>query len=137
METSRTNWLAFFLLATFGLIIVLVLSTVVFNSAKQTTQTPVKVAQASFPGKVTITKDGFFPATISVKKGSSVTWVNQDSKVHRVASDPYPTHSLLPTLDSGDLSTQDTYSFTYEKAGKFTYHDENNPLTIKGEVDVQ
>ena len=136
MELSKTNWPAVLLVAFFGVVVTLVLLIVIFESS-QKPKSNSTAKQQSLSGSVTISKSGFSPATISVKKGATVTWVNQDSKIHRVASDPHPSHTLLPTLDSDDLANGDTYTFTFEKTGKFTYHDENNPLTIRGEVDVQ
>ena len=87
---------------------------------------------------VRITSSGFEPATIIVKKGDSLRFVNQDQKVHRIVSDPHPTHALLPGFDSIEpLEQAESYSFIFEKTGTFTYHDELNPLTLKGTVVVQ
>src|SRR3990167_9423379 len=49
---------------------------------------------------VTISKNGFVPATLSIKKSQTVEWVNNDDVPHRVASNPHPTHTGLPGFDS-------------------------------------
>lgn len=87
---------------------------------------------------VTITDQGFSPSTIKVKKGTQVTFTNLDTKLHRVASDPYPTHSTLPGFDSVEpLNVNDSYSYIFEKSGTFTYQDYLNPYKIKGTVIVE
>lgn len=93
---------------------------------------PVPTAQ------ITITAQGFVPQTILVKKGSTLNWTNRDNKPRQIASDPHPTHSLLPLLGRGKiLSAGSSYTFTFEKVGTFTYHDEENPLKLKGVVIVK
>ncbi len=49
---------------------------------------------------VLIENNEFVPAILTVKKGTTVTWTNKDQAEHWVVSDPHPTHSDLPDLDS-------------------------------------
>lgn len=88
--------------------------------------------------KIEITKDGFLPATLTVPKGTKVTWTNKDKAVHRVASNPHPTHEGLKGLDSKDVIGIEggTYSFNFDKPGTYTYHDHLNPTT-NGTVVVE
>lgn len=87
---------------------------------------------------IVITKDGFSPATVRVQKGTTVTWTNQDDSPHQVTSDPHPTHEALPGLDSEEaLAKGDSFSFTFEQPGTFTYHDHLNPLKLLGTVIVE
>lgn len=89
-------------------------------------------------GEVVISKAGFTPEVILVKKGTSVTWINKDSLPHQVTTDPYPTNDGLPGFDSGEpLMTRDSYTFTFEKVGKFTYHDNLNPRSFQGTIIVE
>jgi plastocyanin len=55
----------------------------------------------------------FAPATITVKAGTTVTWVNLDQEPHTVFSD-------AGLFRSSALDTKDRFSFKFEKAG--TYH---------------
>jgi plastocyanin len=88
--------------------------------------------------EVTITSTGFNPATISVAKGTTVTWKNADNARHQVASEPYPSHSNLEGLFSIEpLNTGDTYSYTFNEAGTFNYLDQLNPYKVKGVVIVK
>jgi plastocyanin len=87
---------------------------------------------------VSISDTGFTPATLTIKKGTTVTWTNTDQKPHRVAADPYPDKSSLPDLDSADpLQQNDAYSYTFDTAGKYTYTDYLNPLKLHGTIVVE
>lgn len=88
--------------------------------------------------QVTITAQGFVPQTILVKKGSTLNWTNRDNKPHQVASNPHPTHTLLPVLGQGKLlPAGSSFTLTFDRTGTFTYHDEQNPLKFKGVVIVK
>jgi plastocyanin len=55
----------------------------------------------------------FTPASITVKAGATVTWVNLDDEPHTVFSD-------AGLFRSSALDTRERFSFKFEKAG--TYH---------------
>lgn len=57
----------------------------------------------------------FSPKEVTIKKGTTVTWTNQDSAVHTVTSD-------TPLFDSGDLAKGKSFSYTFSTAGTFAYH---------------
>lgn len=67
--------------------------------------------------KVTITNFAFSPASITVKKGTTVTWTNQDSTAHTVTENDGKTGPNSGTLENGK-----SYSFTYDSVGTFSYH---------------
>lgn len=78
--------------------------------------------------KVSITKDGFEPSTITVKKGTVVEWTSADeSTSHVVAANPYPSHTDLPELVSPQLGSGAVYRFTFNETGTFKYHDDLKP----------
>ena len=89
-------------------------------------------------GKVAITSSGFVPATITIKAGDTVTWTNQDSAQHQIATDPYPTEDALASFKAAVPTAQNlTYSYKFTKAGTYTYHDHLNPLKFKATVIVK
>jgi len=89
-------------------------------------------------GKVAITSSGFVPATITIKAGDTVTWTNQDSSQHQVATDPYPTEDALAGFKAEIPTAQNlTYSYKFTKVGTYTYHDHLNPLKFKATVIVK
>jgi plastocyanin len=66
--------------------------------------------------QVVITNFKIAPMTITVRKGTKVTWTNKDSVAHTVTAD------TMPGPDSGKITGGATYSYTYTKTGTFTYY---------------
>jgi len=88
---------------------------------KTATTTPATQTTQSGSEKVTVNRvnisDFAFSASkLTIKKGSSVTWVNKDSAAHTVTSD---TGSVL---DSDTLRKDQTYTVTFNSVGTFAYH---------------
>lgn len=80
------------------------------------------------PITVTYTDDGFTPGTVTINSGETVKWVNQSSKPMWVASNPHPVHTDYAGLDELKSATKDeTYSFTFTKAGTWKYHNHKAP----------
>ena len=77
---------------------------------------------------------GFNPTTITIKVGTTVTWTNTTSAPHTVTSDDGKTFDSginTPIAASGG-----TFSFTFTKAGTFTYHCQIHPF-MKATIIVQ
>jgi plastocyanin len=66
--------------------------------------------------KVSIENFSFSPATITVKKGTTVTWTNNDTTAHTVTADSGN------AFDSGTMEQGKTFSHTFDSAGTFKYH---------------
>lgn len=64
---------------------------------------------------VTIQNMAFTPQNLRVKVGQTVTWTNQDQILHTVTSD-------TGAFESGNMNPGGTFSFTFTKAGTFSYH---------------
>jgi plastocyanin len=64
---------------------------------------------------INISNFAFSPAAITVKKGTKVTWTNQDGASHTVTGD-----NGGPA--SGTLANGASYSFTFTQTGIFSYH---------------
>jgi plastocyanin len=91
---------------------------------------------------VTMTANGVNPASVAVSVGQSVTFVNNDSRSHQIASDPHPTHGSCPqievalgTIAAGE--TKLTNAFTTAKT--CTYHDHLDPgnAAFQGSIRIQ
>jgi plastocyanin len=83
---------------------------------------------------ISLDSDGYTPATVKVKPGQYVMWVNKDAQDHQVVAD----QALLPDLHSeGPLKTGESYSFPFEKKGSYTFYDPANPDKYKGTVVVE
>jgi plastocyanin len=87
--------------------------------------------------KVSLTNNGFSPASVTVKAGNIVEWTSHDeTQTHQVAANPLQVHSELPSLVSSQLGQGAVYRFKFTKPGTYHYHDEINP-TLNGTVVVQ
>jgi plastocyanin len=89
-------------------------------------------AAPSAAGTVAIATEGSLsPETISVKKGQSVTWTNQDGRRGR---------SVTPATDSADalkgfgtdqpLAKGESYSYVFSQAGTYHYYDATASQTV-------
>ena len=85
------------------------------------------IGYAQSSAAVTIQGYAFQPQSITIDKGGTVTWTNQDGVVHDVK---------FSDGESPDLKKGGTYSKTFSKAGTFDYICEIHP-TMKGTVIVK
>ncbi len=93
------------------------------------------IQQPTSQNVVEITSLGFSPQTINIKVGETVTFVNNDNKLHWPASNIHPTHTEYPEgggclgskFDAcGGLKQGERFSFTFNQKGVWAYHDHLN-----------
>jgi plastocyanin len=77
---------------------------------------------------VTIGDRYFSPAVIFVPVGTTVTWTNTGYEVHTTTSN-------TNIWDSGNLDRGETFSYTFNQAGTFSYHCKLHP-EMRGTVNV-
>ena len=63
---------------------------------------------------------GFAPQVVTVKVGTTLTWVNVDSVNHSVDSGTSANPTSL--FDSGDIAPGQSFSYTFAQAGTYTYY---------------
>ncbi len=78
------------------------------------TSAPTK-APTSTGHSVSIANFAFSPTALTVKKGTKVIWTNNDTVTHTVTADK-------GAFNSGPLAPGRTFSFTFTKAGSYSYH---------------
>jgi plastocyanin len=78
---------------------------------------------------VTIELMQFTPATLSVKPGERVVWVNKDLFPHTVTADD-------KSFDSGAIAANASWSYIARKKGEFAYGCTFHP-TMHGKLTVQ
>ena len=66
---------------------------------------------------VVINNFKFVPAELKVKKGTTVTWRNEDTAAHTVESSTADNK----VLKSEQLDPDDTFTFTFDETGEFPY----------------
>lgn len=116
------------------LVVSLVLSLAVFgascSSKKVTTNaSPANTVSTGVTTQnVQIMNMGFSPIDLTILKGQTVIWTNNDSVGHTVTGD-----NGGPA--SGTIADGGTYSYTFNTAGTFAYHCAIHPTMI-GSISV-
>jgi plastocyanin len=72
--------------------------------------------------------NSYSPNPIEAKVGETVTWVNHDSIIHTVSSTD-------GSFDSGILQRGQTFSYTFDKEGEYSYYCALHPNMV-GTVSV-
>jgi plastocyanin len=79
----------------------------------------------------------FDPPAVTVAKGQTITWTNQDQIAVLVRSASFGASPTVPGQFSSDpLNPGDSYTHTFDTAGTFTYGDPFHPY-ITGAVTVK
>jgi plastocyanin len=73
--------------------------------------------------EVFIQNHAFNPSSISVAVNTTIKWTNKDPVVHTVTSDD-------GLFESGSIATNGVFSFTFSKAGTYSYHCTPHPTMI-------
>ena len=114
------------------------------------TQTPeTEVIQTAPMGATVIyTAQGFSPSSVTIAKGATVTFVNESGGPMWVASGPHPAHTGYSGTERtahcpdtagvafDQCAVGDSYTFTFERAGTWPYHDHVNASKF-GKVIVE
>jgi len=120
------------------LVALIVMGGVYYLTADNETQMPTPTPTSSTSAVETPTSSNvtvniknfvFNPTTITIKSGTRVTWVNNDSVPHTVTSD---SGSLL---NSGTLAPGQSFSFSFSSVTSVNYHCALHPA-MKGTVIV-
>jgi plastocyanin len=89
---------------------------------------------------ITITAAGVSPSNVTVAPGSRVTFVNNDSRPHDMASDPHPAHTTCPEINVGFIAAgQSGTTQNLNTVRTCTFHDHNQPdvTSLQGTIRVQ
>jgi hypothetical protein len=93
------------------------------------------------PYTITIAASGVSPKQIMVPQGARVLFVNNDSRLHDMASDDHPDHLECPAINQVGLlqpgQSRETGNLVVVRTCGF--HDHNNPDTasLKGQIVIQ
>lgn len=106
------------------------------------TTTPPATGTPTDTATITISATGAVsPASVTITRGGRVTFVNNDSRSHDMASDPHPEHTTCTEINSvGFLNAgQSRTTANLNTARTCTYHDHNLPgnAGLKGTIVIQ
>jgi amicyanin len=91
-------------------------------------QMPAQVPAQMEGAQVEIRAHAFSAPTVTVKAGTTVTWINHDDDTHTVTS-------TVDTFRSPGLDTDETFSYTFTTPGTYEYYCTLHPL-MTGKVIV-
>ncbi|MDA4111392.1 MAG: plastocyanin/azurin family copper-binding protein [Thaumarchaeota archaeon] len=74
---------------------------------------------------VMISGYSFYPSSLTVARGTTVTWINMDFVVHTVTSGTEQNHTNL--FDSYELSHMQSFSYTFTTPGVYQYYCDIHP----------
>ena len=90
---------------------------------------------------ITISNNAVSPQTLTVARGTRVTFVNNDSRNHEMNSDPHPAHTDCPEIDDVGFLTpgQSKQTGNLNTARTCGFHDHNQPSTsgLQGRIVIQ
>lgn len=96
------------------------------TEAAETTDATVAVETV----EVRMVNFSFDPSTITIPVGTTVVWTNDDGADHTSTSDD-------GTWDSGVIEPGDSFEFTFDEPGTYTYLCEIHPTQMQGTVVVE
>jgi plastocyanin len=91
---------------------------------------------------ITITNAGVNPSSVTVSAGQSVTFVNNDSRSHEIASDPHPQHGTCPGIEAGlglisPGQSKSTMGFADPGTCGFHDHQDATNRSLQGSIRIQ
>lgn len=112
------------------LTVLVVIGLFYFNSNRQQTNQEPSTQQLQSENSastITIRNFSFTPETLTVKEGTKVIWVNQDTAPHIITSE---------TFSSSTINQGNTFEFTFATKGTFEYSCSIHP-SMKGKIVVE
>lgn len=109
-----------------------------------TTTAPPTGGGGDNPATATITigaNGSISPASVTIAPGGRVTFVNNDTRAHDMASDPHPEHSQCPEINQVGFLTggQSRTTGNLNTARTCSFHDHNLPADtrLQGRIIIQ
>jgi plastocyanin len=99
------------------------------TSSPTATPTATAVSVSIVAGARTLTTTAYSPNPLSIARGTTVTWVNNDTSTHDNIADG-------GAFNTGDIVPGAQASFTFQNAGAFPYHCGRHPGMI-ATINVQ
>ncbi len=77
--------------------------------------------------KISYDGSSFSPNELKITKGTKVIFENMSDSSMWVASDPHPTHTGLPSLNTGrGYGKGENYTYTFNESGSWGFHNHLN-----------
>jgi len=112
-----------FISATFCLAVIILFSLAACTAQDQSSNTTEQVSsdtKGSDPNQIICKNNRFSPDSLTIKVGTTITWINEDNYMHTVTSGASPS-DRTDLFDSGNLNKGETFSYTFDEAGTIDY----------------
>ena len=109
-----------------GFLIIMMIS----GCSVQKVQEKTLISSEEIGNDVSISDFAFNPRTITIQKGESIIWTNEDSVKHSIVSDSGN------EIASDSISKGEIYEHTFNNVGTYSYYCGIHP-SMKGEVVVE
>ncbi len=90
---------------------------------------------SSGSNQVNMQNTSYSPQSLTISKGTTVTWTNKDPYNHTVTSGTPGHPSGL--FDSGNIAANGTYSYTFDSTGTFSYYCKIHLASMTGTIIVK
>lgn len=99
--------------------------------------TPTPSAENKEAKIIKMDANGFSPSNLTIKRGETVTFKNEDMRDRWPASAMHPTHQVCPGFDSlKPTKTGESYSHIFTEAKECPFHDHIIP-SLRGKITVE
>jgi plastocyanin len=90
---------------------------------------------------ITIANNAVSPASVTVSRGSRVTFVNNDTRVHDMESNPHPVHTDCPEINQVGLispgQSRQTGALNTVRTCGYHDHDQDTVTSLQGTITIQ
>ena len=90
---------------------------------------------------ITISSSGVSPKNLQVSPGTQVTFVNNDTRSHNMASNPHPEHTDCPAINQvGFLAagqSRQTGNLNAVRSCGYHDHDDDRNANLQGTITIQ
>jgi len=111
------------------------------GGSSQTPTSPTPTTGGTSAATITITSSGVSPRAVTVSAGSRVTFVNNDTRNHDMASNPHPSHTDCTAInDVGFLQpgqSRQTGNLNTQRTCGFHDHDRSSDASLQGTITIQ
>ena len=104
----------------------------VMSTSPEPVHTPsavISIAEGSFLQGCEAEGICYIPHDLTVRKGATVTWNNDDTELHTVTSGASG-ETAAAEFDSGIIEVGGSFEYTFESAGTYEYHCAIHPWAI-------
>ncbi|MHB8579872.1 MAG: cupredoxin domain-containing protein [Ignavibacteriaceae bacterium] len=101
-------------------------------STNYNTNTPVSTPTTN---QIIMQNIAFIPDSLTISKGTTITWINKDAMTHTVTSGT----PILQTglFDSGDMMQSQSFSYKFDSTGTFKYFCKVHPSLMQAVITVK